>query len=127
MPPKPNTNQEISLTRTEMSDKKAKSKPSRIPIKSSGAQSTPTTSPRIRFDQYDCHRWFASRQDLTKTPYYAYLEQQATTLPSVDTKGATLRNIYHGTETSKFNKLCCKFKPNTGKKELEKPFSSSSE
>ena len=42
--PKPNPNQEITSTRTEMSDKQAKARPSRIPIKSSSAQSTPAAS-----------------------------------------------------------------------------------
>ena len=71
--PKPNTNNEISLSRTEMSDTRAKSRQSRIPIKSSSAQSTPAASQRIRFDQYDYHRGFPSRQDITKTGYYACL------------------------------------------------------
>ena len=63
--PKPNSNQEISLTRTEMSDTKAKTRPSRIPI-SSSAQSTPAASQRIRLDQYDYHRGIPSRQDLSR-------------------------------------------------------------
>ena len=91
--PKPNPNQEISLTRTEMSDTQAKTKPSRIPIKSSSAQSTPAAWQRIPFDQYDYHRGIPSRQDLTKKGYYVYLEQQATTPPSLDTKRTILRNI----------------------------------
>ena len=91
--PKPNPNQEISFTRTELGDTQAKTRQSRIPIKSSSAQSTPAASQRIRFDQYDYHRGIPSRQDLTKKGYYAYLEQQATTPPSVDTKGTMLRNI----------------------------------
>ena len=91
--PKPKPNQEISSTRTEMSDTQTKTRPSRIPIKSSSAQSTPAASQRIRFDQYDYHRGIPSRQDLTKKGYYAYLEQQATTPPSVDTKRTMLRNI----------------------------------
>ena len=91
--PKPNPNQEISLTRTEMPDTQEKSRPSRIPIKRSSAQSTPAASQRVRFDQYDYHRGIPSRQNLTKTGYYAYLEQQATTPPSVDTKRTMLRNI----------------------------------
>ena len=91
--PKPNPNQEISLTRREMSDTHTKTRPSRIPIKSSSAQSTPAASQRIRFDQYDYHRGIPSRQDLTKKGYNAYLEQQATTPPSVDTKRTMLRNI----------------------------------
>ena len=66
VPPKPNTIQERLLTRTKMSDIKAKSRPSRVPIKSSGAQSTPSAPPRVRFDQYDCHPLFPSRQDLKK-------------------------------------------------------------
>ena len=91
--PKPNPNQEISLTRTEMSDTQAKTIPSRIPIKSSNAQSTPAASQRIRFDQYDYHRRTPPRRDLTKKGHYAYLEQQAMTPPSVDTKRTRLRNI----------------------------------
>ena len=91
--PKPNPNQEILLTRTEMSDTQAKTRPSRIPIKSSSAQSTPAASQRTRFDQYDYRRGTPSRQDLTKKGYYAHLEQQATTPPSVDTKRTMLRNI----------------------------------
>ena len=90
--PKPYPNQEISLTRTEMSDTQAKTRPSRVPIKSSSAQST-AASQRIRFDQYDYHRGIPSRQDLTKKGYYAYLEQQAMTPPSVETKRTMLRNI----------------------------------
>ena len=61
--PKPNSNQEISLARTEMSDSQAKTTPSRISIKSSSAQSTPAASQRIRFDQYDYHRGIPSRRD----------------------------------------------------------------
>ena len=89
--PKPNAKQETSLNKTEMSDTQAKRRPSGIPIKSS-AQSTPAASQRIRFEQYDYDRGIPSRQDLTKTGYYAYLQQQATT-PSVDTKRTMLRNI----------------------------------
>ena len=40
VPPKPNPNQEISLTRTELADTQAKTRQSRIPIKSSSSQST---------------------------------------------------------------------------------------
>ena len=47
--PKPNPNQEITLTRTEMSDTQAKTRPSRIPIKSSSAQSAPAAY-RREFD-----------------------------------------------------------------------------
>ena len=61
-----------------MFDTQAKTRPSRIPMKSSSAQSNPEASQRIRFDQYDYHRGIPSRQDLTKTVYYAYFEQQAT-------------------------------------------------
>ena len=60
--PKPNPNQEMSLTRTEMSDTQAKTRPSRIPIKGSSAQSTPAASQRNRFGQYDYHRRIPSRQ-----------------------------------------------------------------
>ena len=74
-----------------MSDTKAKTIPSRIRI-SSSAQSTAATSQRIRFDQYEYDSGISSRQDLTKTCYYAYLEQQAKTPPSVDTKRTMLRN-----------------------------------
>ena len=91
--PKPKPNHEKTLTRTEMSDTQAKTRPTRIPIKSSSAQSTTAASQRIRFDQYDYHRGVPSRQYLTKKGYYAYLEQQATTPPSVDTKRTMLRNI----------------------------------
>ena len=91
--PKPNPNQEISLTRTELADTQAKPRQSRIPIKSRSAQSTPAASQRIRFDQYDYHRGIPSRQDSAKKGYYAYFEQQATTPPSVDTKRTMLRNI----------------------------------
>ena len=90
--PKPNSNQEISLTRTEISDTKAKTRPSRIPI-SSSAQSTPAASQRIWVDQYDYHRGIPSRQDLTKTGYYAYLEQQAIRLHRQWTQKELLRNI----------------------------------
>ena len=91
--PKPNPNQEISLTRTELADTQAKTRQYRILIKSSSAQSTRAASQRIRFDQYDYHRGIPSRQDLTKKGCYAYPEQQATTPPSVDTKRTMLRNI----------------------------------
>ena len=76
-----------------MSATQAKTRHSRKPIKSSSAQSTPAATQRIRFDQYDYCRGIPSRQDLTKTGYYAYLQQQAMTPPSVDTKRTMLRNI----------------------------------
>ena len=69
--PKPNSDQEISMTRTEMSDTQAKTRQSRIPIKSSSAQSTPAAWQRIRFDQYDYHRGITLRQNLTKKGYDA--------------------------------------------------------
>ena len=103
--PKPNPNQEITLTRTEMSDTQAKTRPSRIPIKSSSAQSTPAASPTIRFDQNGYHRGIPSRQDLAKKGYYAYLEQQATTPPSVDTKRTMLRNIASTTRQKLVNSI----------------------
>ena len=91
--PKPSSNQDISLTTTEVSDTHAKTRPSRIPIKSSSAQLTPSTSSGIRFDEYDYHWGIPTRQDSTNTGNYAYLEQQAKTPPSVDTKKTMLRNI----------------------------------
>ena len=103
MSPKPKPNQEISLNRTEISDTQAKTRPSRIPIKSSSAQSTPAASQRIRFDQYDYHRGIPWRQNLTKTGYYAYLEQQATTPPSVDTNIFLLRKIASTTRRKRVN------------------------
>ena len=81
------------MTRAELADTQAKTRPSRIPIKSSSAQSTPEASQRIRFDQYDYHSGIPSRKDLTKKGYYAYLEKQVTTPPSVDAKRTMLRNI----------------------------------
>ena len=89
--PKPNPKQEKSKTRTEMSDSQTKSFSDTD--KNSTAQSTPAAWQRVRFDPYDYPCGFPSRQDLTKKVFYAYLEQQATTLPSVDTKRTMLRNI----------------------------------
>ena len=63
--PNSNTNRFLPLTRTETGNINTSNRQSRIPIESGSAQSTPSASPRFRFDQYDYHRGVPSRPDKT--------------------------------------------------------------
>ena len=56
-------------------------------------ESTKTNAPKLRFDKFDYARNIPNRHELSKQGYYSYLDKQATSTASPDTKRELLRKI----------------------------------